>query len=211
MRTILHRFLSVMMWIWSKIYPYSMGQRLKSHFNVMYTLWIRNFIGEVGVHSSIIYPCQLQGKGQTNITIGDDTIIHGNCILGCWMEYGNQHFQPSIKIGNHCRIGEYNHITACQAIMIGDGLLTGRFVYIGDNSHGGLSIDEANTPPAQRDLQSKGEIIIGKNVWIGDKSTILAGVHIGDNVIVAANAVVTKDIPSNCLVAGVPAEIIKRL
>ena len=47
--------------------------------------------------------------------------------------------------------------------------------------------------------------------WIGDKATILAGVHIGDNVIVAANAVVTKDVQSNSIVAGVPAVVIKTL
>ena len=49
------------------------------------------------------------------------------------------------------------------------------------------------------------------NVWIGDKATILAGVTIGDNVIVAANAVVTKSVASNCVVAGVPAKIVKLL
>ena len=96
-------------------------------------------------------------------------------------------------------------------ITIGDGLLTGRYVYIGDNSHGGLTAEESLLPPAQRKLISKGEIVIGNNVWIGDKATILAGVHIGDNVIVAANAVVTKDVQSNNVVAGVPAVVIKTL
>lgn len=52
---------------------------------------------------------------------------------------------------------------------------------------------------------------IGNNVWIGDKSTILDGVHIGDNVIVGANSVVTHDIPSNSVAAGMPAKIIKQL
>ena len=59
--------------------------------------------------------------------------------------------------------------------------------------------------------QSKGEVEIGNNVWIGDKATILAGVVIGDNVIVAANSVVTKSVPSNTIVAGSPAKIIKQL
>lgn len=44
-------------------------------------------------------------------------------------------------------------------------------------------------------LESKGEVVIGNNVWLGDKVTILAGVHIGDNVIIGANSVVTKDVP----------------
>lgn len=52
-------------------------------------------------------------------------------------------------------------------------------------------------------------MIIGNNVWIGEKATILPGVHIGDSVVIAANSVVTKDIPSFSVAAGVPAQIVK--
>lgn len=194
-----------------KIYPYSLSLRIQVIQNTLYTAWIRNSIGEIGEHSSIAYPCSLQGGGWKRISIGDQTCIQSHSVLGCWEKYGDQCFSPSITIGNHCSIGEYNHITACNMITIGDGLLTGRYVYIGDNSHGGLTAEESLLPPAQRKLISKGEIVIGNNVWIGDKATILAGVHIGDNVIVAANAVVTKDVQSNNVVAGVPAVVIKTL
>ena len=56
---------------------------------------------------------------------------------------------------------------------------------------------------------SKGDVIIGKNVWIGDKVTILPNVKIGDGVVIGANSVVTKDIPPCSVVAGNPAKIIK--
>ncbi len=193
----------------SSVYTYTLSVRLLGCQNRLYTMWIRNFIGHIGSHSAISKPCSLQGRGQRRIFIGDYTTIQEHCILGCWEKYGNQCFAPSLIIGNHCSIGEYNHITACDQITIGDGLLTGRYVYIGDNSHGGLSVEEASVPPIERKLKSKGKICIGNNVWIGDKATILGGVSIGDNVIVAANAVVTKDIPSNSVVAGVPARIVK--
>ncbi|MDE7192107.1 MAG: sugar O-acetyltransferase, partial [Clostridia bacterium] len=52
---------------------------------------------------------------------------------------------------------------------------------------------------------------IGNNVWIGAHATILSGVTIGDNAIIAAGAVVTKDVPQNTVVAGVPAKIIKKI
>jgi acetyltransferase-like isoleucine patch superfamily enzyme len=174
-------------------------------------MWISNFLGEIGEGSKILYPCRLWGGGSKHIIIGNDTIIQGYCILGCWIKYAGDTFTPSIIIGDECNIGEHTHITAINKITIGNGLLTGRYVYIGDNSHGGLSIEEANTPPIRRKLQSKGEVVIGNNVWIGDKATILAGVHIGDNVIVGANSVVTKDVPSNCMVAGCPARVAKQL
>lgn len=174
-------------------------------------MWIRNFIGEIGDSSMIYYPCRLPGKGQNRINIGDDTVIEGNCILGCWERYGEQHFTPTLTIGNHCDIGEYNHISACNKITIGDGVLTGRYVYIGDNAHGGFSQEEVQIPPAKRRLISKGEIVIGNNVWIGDKVTILAGVTIGNNVIIGANSVVTHDVPPNSMAIGAPAKVIKRL
>ncbi|MDR2406844.1 MAG: sugar O-acetyltransferase, partial [Bacteroidales bacterium] len=54
-----------------------------------------------------------------------------------------------------------------------------------------------------------GSVVIEDNVWIGDKVTILPGVHIGYGSIIGANAVVTKDVPANCVVGGNPAKIIK--
>lgn len=197
------------MWFISKIYPYAISEKLRVGRDIIYTMWIRTTIGQIGEHSRVAYPCSLQGGGQKHIVIGDDTCIGSHGILGCWERYGSQKFTPSIIIGSHCSIGEYNHISAINKITIGDGLLTGRFVYIGDNSHGGLSREESQVHPIERQLTSKGEVTVGNNVWMGDKTTILAGVHIGNNVIVAANSVVTKDIPDNCIVAGVPAKVIK--
>ena len=198
--------------ILSFLYPYKLHCKLQSVRDVFYTLWIRNFIGHLGEHSSICYPCSLQGEGQMHILIGDYTTIQGTSILGCWTKYGQQEFpDASITIGNHCCIGEYNHITACNKITIGDGLLTGRYVIISDNSHGGLSKEETDIAPIHRKLKSKGEVAIGNNVWLGDKVAVLSGVHIGNNVIVAANAVVTKNIPDGCVAAGVPAKVVKQL
>ncbi len=206
------KFLSIIFRIFSFLYPYKLHEKILSARNVFYTLWIKNFLGSIGEHSRICYPCSLQGQGQKYITIGDYTTISGSSILGCWTKYGEQQLpNASITIGNHCSIGEYNHITACNKITIGDGLLTGRYVIISDNSHGELSEDEANIQPSLRNLKSKGEVVIGNNVWLGDKVAVLSGVHIGNNVIVAANAVVTKDIPDNCVVAGVPARVIKKI
>lgn len=178
----------------------------------LYTLWIRNYLGMVGDGSHFEYPLRLQGGGSKHIFIGLRSGFQAYSILGCWISHGkDEHYEPEIIIGDDCSIGEFCQITAINKITIGDGLLTGRFVYIGDNAHGGLSWEEAAIPPAKRKLKSKGEIVIGRNVWIGDKASVLSGVHIGDNVIVAANAVVTKDVPSNCVVAGIPARVVKKL
>lgn len=212
MKQILKFLLVRIMHLWSHIYTYRMSQWLKSKRDVLYTLWICNFLGEVGKNSSFHYPLRLQGGGSRRIHIGERTSIQAYSVLGAWERYGqDEHYEPEIIIGGNCSIGEFCHITAINRITIGDGLLTGRFVYIGDNSHGGLSLEEAETPPVQRHLTSKGEIKIGRNVWIGDKVTILGGVTIGDNVIIGAGSIVTHDIPSNSMAAGAPAKIVKQI
>ena len=80
---------------------------------------------------------------------------------------------------------------------------------ITDNSHGKSDYESLSIPPILRLLHSKGPVIIEDGVWIGDKVTILPGVRIGENSIIGANALVTKDVPANCVVGGVPAKLIK--
>ena len=200
------------MYLWSRLYSFKHSQWFIGKRNWLYTLWLRNFLGEVGENAHFNYPIRLQGGGNRRIHIGARTHVGAFCVLGSWESYGkDESYNPEIIIGSDCSIGEFCHLSAINKIIIGDGLLTGRFVYIGDNAHGGLSYDEANIPPGKRKLISKGKIVIGKNVWIGDKATILGGVSIGNNVIVAANTVVTKDCPNNSIIAGIPGKVVKQI
>ena len=193
------------------IYPYGLSKKIRKLKDYIYTLWIRNFFGYFGVHSLVSAPCKLQGGSWKNICIGDHTHIQRYCILASWDKHGCKSYTPSITIGNYCNIGEYTQITSCNRVAIGDGVLTGRYVLITDNAHGGLSMAESDIRPSQRKLISKGEVVIGNNVWIGDKVTILPGVHIGDNVIIGANSVVSKDVPCNSMWGGIPAKEIRCL
>lgn len=212
MRKCLTFLLSPLMWLLSKIFNYKLGYNIKRIRDFIYTLWLSNFMGGIGKDTTIAYPCILEGGGMKNIRIGNSCHIKSHCVFGCWTNYkGHQSFSPEIRIGNGCSIGEFNQITACGKISIGDGLLTGRFVYIGDNSHGSISANEISIPPADRPLNTKGEVAIGDNVWIGDKVTILPGVKIGDGAIVGANSVVAHDVPRGCVVAGIPAKVIKEI
>lgn len=200
--------------LWSKIYTYGVNERIGSLREAMYSLWVSHELGSVGENTSFSRPLLLEGGGQKKIKIGSHTHFGHHCVLGCWEKYGSgdnvRYYEPEITIGSNCSIGEYCHITAINKIIIGNGLLTGRYVYIGDNSHGEMSSEEANIPPAQRHLTSKGEIKIGHNVWLGDKVSVFGGVTIGDNVIIGAGSIVTHDIPSNCIAAGIPTRIVKQ-
>lgn len=157
----------------------------------------------------IISPKQI--IGEQYISIGKGTVVSKDVILTAWDKYENDLFNPSIIIGENSSIGEYAHITACHKIIIGNGVLTGRYIYISDNAHGNMCYEETDIPPIKRPLSVKGPVIIEDNVWIGERVCILSGVHIGKGAIIAANAVVTHDVPSYTIVGGVPAKIIKTI
>lgn len=179
-------------------------------------------------HDSVTFSSIKSVQGLKYISIGRDTSFGADLYLTAWDSYQyiniqeteqekgevllcTQQLTPEIIIGNKCHFGAYNHITCANRIIVGDGVLTGKWVTITDNSHGKTDIKSLRIPPTERPLFSKGPVRIGDNVWIGDKATILPGVTIGQGSIIAANAVVTHDVPEYCVIAGNPAKIIKNL
>lgn len=88
-----------------------------------------------------------------------------------------------------------------------NGIIISKYAHVGKN----CKIYHQVTITTKRVNGKFVSAVIGDNCTLGVKSTIIAGVTIGNNVIVGANAVVTHDVPDNCVVAGVPAKIIKRL
>ena len=148
-------------------------------------------------------------RGQEYVTIDPGTSFGRMAVLTAWDNQDGRKYTPEIRIGKNCNFGDFVHITAINKIVIGDNVLTGRWVTITDNSHGDTQLENLKTAPIKREWVSKGPVIIGNNVWIGDKATILPGVTIGDGAIIGANSVVTSDIPSYCVAGGNPAKIIK--
>lgn len=144
------------------------------------------------------------------IDVGHNTIIFHDTILSCVKEHYPQIFDSRISIGSYCHIGPFNHITCTNEIIIEDGVMTGMYVLISDNNHGTTSYEDLCKVPGTRDLITKGPVHIGKNVWIGDKASILTGVTIGEGAVIAANAVVVHDVPPYSVVGGSPAKILKQ-
>lgn len=195
--------------------PYHMYQRIRKLKAYLRSQWIKSEFKS--------FDCCSLGKigllrGMQYIEVGEKTSFGDWIYLTAWDCYScinsqgkeeMQHFYPSIKIGSQCSFGAFNHITAVNRIIIGDGCLTGKWVTITDNSHGDTDLSSLQIPPSRRPVVSKGAVIIGNNVWIGDKATILPGVTIGDGAVIAANTVVTKDVPAYSVVAGNPERIVK--
>lgn len=172
----------------------------------LYKLTISYKFATVGKH--ITFGKFADIRGGKHITMGDYCCFASGTHLTAWEVEG---YNPRITIGNNCSFGAYNHISCINGITIGDGLLTGKWITIVDNDHGTTDYESLQIRPWLRPVVSKGPVVIGKNVWIGDKATILPGVTIGDGAVVAANAVVTKDVPSYCVVGGNPARILKKI
>lgn len=191
------------------VYSYERNKKINQHLNFWYSAWISNFFKHVGMETRFLRPTFIHGGGK--IEIGDNCLFARFCELSAWEKFNGNTYNPQIKIGNNCNFGPYCHITSINSIQIGNGLLTGMNVIISDNNHGTLLKDDIGIEPSKRPLTSKGGIIIGNNVWIGDKVAILANVHIGDNAIIAANSVVIQDVPANSIVAGIPAVVKRRL
>lgn len=175
----------------------------------LYTYWISGEFKSIGEFVLIYYPINLLGGKY--ISLGNRVVIGRNAVLTAWDKYNENVYSPLITIGNDTSIGEDSHITVINKITIGNNVLMGKKITITDNSHGKIESNLLDLSPIARPLYSKGPVIIEDGVWIGDKVTILANVRIGKNSIIGANALITKDVPQNCVVGGVPARIIKQL
>ena len=108
-----------------------------------------------------------------------------------------------LNIGTGCRIGPYSIFNCGDDISIGDDSIFGGYCYFQTSNHG---IKKGELIKNQR--HTYGKIAIGEGVWIGAHVKILAGTSIGDGAVIGANAVVTKDIPSNAIAVGTPAQVI---
>jgi len=151
--------------------------------------------------------------------LGHNYISAVDCCVGdnCWFQavssYKGSIYHPSIKIGRGTMFSSNVHISAVKSICIGNDCLFGSNIYVGDHSHGSTMIGkfDPGCPPALRCLDDIADINIGDNIWIGDGAVILAGSEIGSGCIIGANSVVKGKFPKNCLVAGVPAKVVRVL
>jgi acetyltransferase-like isoleucine patch superfamily enzyme len=156
---------------------------------------------------------------KANISILDgstknDVVIEDGCIIEGWVVAASG---GKIHMGKHSKIGQNVFLRSADKIVLGDYSAVANNTVISDNNNHPVNPYDRMimrlTPPGSDERRWKhsdhAPIIIGKNVWIGEYCRICKGVTIGDGSVVAANAVVTKNVPANCIVAGNPARIVK--
>jgi serine acetyltransferase len=145
--------------------------------------------------------------GEEWIRIGEDTLVGPYVSLSAGMVPGQSMVtDPVVRIGDRSMIGRGSHIVGHFSIEIGSDVQTGPYVYITDQNHGYENPDEVVHVQWPNDVP----VVIGDGSWLGTGVVILPGTELGRNVVVAAGAVVRGTFPDHCVIAGVPARIVRR-
>lgn len=154
--------------------------------------------GFLSVSKILVNQSNLTKRSSCNILVEGDLIIGRLCIADATIAVLSG---AKLTIGD-CIINDGTYLECESSITIGDNVLIGRNVTIRDSDghdHGDALGKRERCLP----------VVIGNSVWIGSYAMIQKGVHIGDGAIIAAGAVVCRDVPANTLVGGVPAKVLK--
>lgn len=150
-----------------------------------------------GRGSKIYRSVRMDTPPYRKFSLGTKSVIESYCCIN--------NAVGDVVIGDHTRIGIHN--TIIGPVTIGNHVNLAQGITVTALNHNfidtTLRIDEQGI--------STNPVVIGDDVWIGANAVILPGVTIGRHVVVAAGAVVTKDVPDNCVVGGVPAKVLKDL
>jgi serine acetyltransferase len=145
--------------------------------------------------------------GHDWIEIGSDTVVGQHVTLSAGLVPGLDLGPDAvIRIGDRCAIGRGSHVVGHLSVEIGDDVYTGPYVYITDQNH---SYDDPDQPIGRQWPRNE-PVRIGSGSWLGAGAVVLPGARIGANVVVAAGSVVRGEFPDHCVIAGVPARIVRR-
>lgn len=183
----------------------------------------RNYFSDktlVKIHNTaFVKGCNVIGKLEVGSTSKvTDVLVSGRISIGSNSKVvGGVTMKGDISIGNYSSLNGPNlDITAkVNKVTIGNFCSVSRNVSIQEYDHNFYNLSTYHISQnvfgkdVLNDIKSKGDVIIKNDVWIGTQCVILSGVTIGNGVVVAANSVVTKDIPNFAVVAGSPAKVLK--
>ncbi|MFE8102961.1 acyltransferase [Brenneria goodwinii] len=194
-------------------------RKIKSFYNMPFSRKIQSLVFLFSrVYIGLFYRFRLKSCGRKviifkplfwtpeYITVGHNVLIwHSSRIEGI-NQYGNESFSPLISLGNNVSLQQNCHIIAAGNLKIGNDVTISLDVMINDTDHGYKNFD-LNVLEQQL---THSPITIGSSCFIGAGARILSGTTLGDHCIVGANAVVKGKFPPGCVIAGIPARIIKK-
>lgn len=150
-----------------------------------------------GRGSKIYHSVRMDTPPYRRFSLGQNSVVESFCCIN--------NAVGDVIIGDYTRIGLHN--TIIGPVTIGNHVNLAQGITVTALNH---NFSEADKRIDEQGV-STGQVVIGDDVWIGANAVVLPNVSIGRHCVIAAGAVVTKDVPDGCVVAGVPAKIIKRL
>jgi acetyltransferase-like isoleucine patch superfamily enzyme len=178
------------------------------------SLFVNDINAIIGINVILPKSFGIENHGKKNsILIGSNNEFNNDFHVRCY-EHG------TVKIGSYNWCSLRTQIVCANRVEIGDYCILGRDVFISDTNEHPVDPEERLKATivfwSSRNVDryhsvDNSPVIIGNNVWLGERAIILKGVRIGDNSVVAAGSVVTNDVSENTIVGGNPAKIIKKL
>lgn len=175
--------------------------RIRDYLSILFYRLIGFLFGSMGRRVRIVRPLRIFGAGYCHFA--DQAVVQ----YGAYIAVLKEHAEPPVlRIGARTMIGNHAHIVVTKRVEFGAGVLTADRLFVADNRH---TFEDPETPVRDQGLTQLAEVYIGDGSWIGE-NVCITGASIGRNCVIAANSVVTRDIPDRCVAAGAPARIVKR-
>lgn len=168
----------------------------------LYTRLVRRQFGAWGARSRVYRPIRLVAPHL--VTVGEDVVIREHAWINA--KDDREAGVPTLFIGSGTYIGRFVHINAWRSVTIEANVLIADRVFISDADH---NYEDPDAPIILQGDRFKGNVLLKQGCWLGVGAVVLPGVTVGRNAVVAANAVVTDDVPDRAVVGGIPARIIK--
>jgi acetyltransferase-like isoleucine patch superfamily enzyme len=177
-------------------------KKLDQRFCRFYTWLLRSSLKSCGRNVQFQYPVRLEQPGC--ISVGNDVIIYPRTWINPVAAWAGGEYAGEVRLGDRVKIGYGVQISAAQSVILEDDvtIAAGAVIvdHIHDHRHIGISIFEAP-------ISKPRPVRIGKGSFLGVYCLIGPGVQIGEHAVVAANAVVLRDVPSYCMAIGNPARV----
>jgi len=175
--------------------------RVRDFLSILFYRLFGGVFGSMGKRVRIVRPLRIFGARYCHFE--DEAVLQ----FGAYVAALKEHAQPPVfKVGARTMIGNHAHIVATKRVEFGHSVLTADRLFVADNRH---TFEDPATPVRDQGLTQLAEVFIGDGSWIGE-NVCISGASVGAHCVIAANSVVTRDIPDLCVAAGAPARIVKR-